>query len=177
MINFIITGKKHEGKTTYSYNLNNMLLRANISTGGFLSRGSFKDNIRHKFYLESLLDNNKTLLAEYGKTGDFIYGGFGFYENAFNSAYHIYNNSISLKKDIIFIDEVGKWELSMGGFYNLLNKLPLYSHVLLVCRTDFANDINNLFFNNSAYILSIEESIENNFNTIINTLKGNMKVI
>lgn len=177
MINFIITGKKHEGKTTYSYNLNNMLLGANISTGGFLSKGYFNNNVRSSFYLENLLNNEKILLAEYGSNGDFIYGGFGFYKDAFNKAYEIYNQSINLKKEIIFIDEVGKWELLGGGFYNLLNKLPLYSHILLVCRTDFANDINNLFFNNSAYILNIEEPIKNSFNTIINKLKGNMKVI
>ena len=162
MKHFIITGKRHAGKTTYAENLKDILAFSGISAGGFLCEGTFKDGKRDSFFIKSLLTNEKVLIADKNKCAcneNYFFGSFTFYKKGFDFAYREYEKSILNKKDIIFIDEIGKWELEGGGFAELFNKMPVKAVFAAVCRYDFASDINRLFFNNHAQVINIDDDI------------------
>ncbi len=168
MNHFILTGMRHEGKTSYGFELNNMLINKGYKTGGFLSPGEFKNGERDTFYIQTISSNKKELLAKKNESGDFNFGTYAFYNKAFQTAYNEYYDSIKKYADFIFIDETGKWELSHGGFYNMLQIMPVKSSLILLCRTDFEKDINLLFFNNKAEIINIHTSILESAEIIIN---------
>ncbi len=172
MNHFIITGKKHQGKTKYAFALNSMLLSTGFKTGGFLSQGYFKNSIRDRFYIYSLISHKKHILAKYAAEGDFQFGNYGFYNTGFEYAFNEYDISLSSGKNIIFIDEIGKLELQGGGFYNIFSKMPVNASLITVCREDYTTDINNLFFNGSAEILNINTDLHINIKII-----NNMKVL
>ena len=47
--------------------------------------------------------------------------------------------------------------------------MPVFSSIILVCRDDFKDDINQLVFNNMAEIISIDEDKYQVAEKIINT--------
>ena len=136
MKHFIITGAKHAGKTTYALKLKDILAFNCVSAGGFLCEGTFKEGQRDSFFIKSLLTYEKVLIA-----------------------YNEYEKSLLNKRKIIFIDEIGKWELEGGGFAALFNKMPVQAVLAAVCRYDFVKDINSLFFNNNAEVINIDDDI------------------
>ncbi len=162
MKHFIITGAKHAGKTTFAYNLSKIIIADGLSVGGFLCTGTFKNGTRDKFFIKSLNNNSEILIADTNKNIDkqnYSFGSFTFYQQGFDFAYKEYNNSLLTKKNIIIIDEIGKWELQGGGFASLFYKMPVYSILLVVCRYDFTSDVNSLFFNNYANVIDINSDI------------------
>lgn len=162
MKHFIITGEKHAGKTTYAENLKDILAFSNISAGGFICEGTFKKGQRDSFFIKSLLTYKKVLFADKNKSVGFenySFGSYTFYKNGFDFAYSEYEKSILNKRNIIFIDEIGKWELNGGGFAGLFNKMPVNAVIAAVCRYDFIKDINRYFFNNYAEVININDDI------------------
>lgn len=162
MKHFIITGARHAGKTTYASSLKDILAYNGINAGGFLCEGTFKEGKRDSFFIKSLLTYEKELIADKNVNNDsedYSFGSFTFYKKGFDFAYNEYEKSILNKRDIIFIDEIGKMELEGGGFAGLFNKMPVNSVLAAVCRYDFAKDINSLFFNNNAEIINIDDDI------------------
>lgn len=162
MKHFIITGARHAGKTTYALKLKDILAFNGINTGGFICEGTFQNGQRDSFFIKSLLTYEKELIADKNKSSDsknYFFGSFTFYKKGFDFAYHEYEKSILHKKDIIFIDEIGKMELEGGGFAGLFNKMPVKSILAAVCRYDFVKDINNIFFNNYAEVINIDDDI------------------
>lgn len=162
MKHFIITGARHAGKTTYASSLKDILAFDGISSGGFLCEGTFKEGKRDCFFIKSLLTYEKELIADKNECAgneNYSFGSFTFYKKGFDFAYREYEKSILNKKDIIFIDEIGKLELEGGGFAGLFNKMPVKAVLAAVCRYDFIKDINNIFFNNYAEVLNIDDDI------------------
>lgn len=162
MKHFIITGACHAGKTTYAAKLNEILSQTGISSGGFLCEGTFQNGERNSFFIKSLLTYEKELLADKNESINsetYSFGCFTFYKKGFDFAYKEYKNSILNKKDIIFIDEIGRLELEGGGFEKLFHQMPVNSMLIAVCRYDFIKDINSMFFNNHAEIININDDI------------------
>lgn len=162
MKHFIITGARHAGKTTYAAKLNEILSDTGISSGGFLCEGTFKDGERNSFFIKSLLTNEKELLADKNESinsENYSFGCFTFHQKGFDFAYKEYENSILNKKDVIFIDEIGRLELKGGGFAKLFYKMPVNSMLIAVCRYDFISEVNSVFFNNQAEIIYINDDI------------------
>lgn len=177
MKHFIITGKKHAGKTQFSDNLREILALYGISIGGFLCTGTFKNGQRDSFFIKSLIDNKVELFADKNENNDnnnLSFGSFTFYKKGFLFAKHEYEKSILLKRNVIFIDEIGRWEIEGGGFRELFNKIPVFSSIAAVCRVDFADEINSLFFNNLADIININDDILKCAEKIKNQSKGYM---
>lgn len=162
MKHFIITGARHAGKTTYVAKLKDLLTFNGINAGGFLCEGTFKNGQRDSFFIKSLLTDKKELIADKNESTDnecYSFGCFTFYKKGFDFASYEYEKSILEKKHIIFIDEIGKWELEGGGFAGLFQKMPVNSIIAAVCRYDFVKDINRKFFNDYAEIINIDDDI------------------
>lgn len=175
MKHFIITGARHAGKTTYASSLKDIFAFDGISSGGFLCEGTFKEGKRNCFFIKSLLTYEKELIADKNKSDDsknYFFGSFTFYKKGFDFAYNEYEKSILNKKDIIFIDEIGKMELEGGGFAGLFNKMPVKAVLAAVCRYDFIKDINNIFFNNYAEVINIDDDILFSAEKIKNHIMG-----
>lgn len=172
MKHFIITGKKHAGKTTYTAKLIELLKNKDYMLYGFLNIGTFKDNVRDKFFIKSVHDNKEILFAERSdKSNGLTFCSYNFYEDGFNAAEEEYNKGLKNKSDFIVIDEVGKWELEQKGFFYLFNKMPVYSSIIIVCRDDFKDDINKLIFNSLAEIIYIDEDVYKISEKIMKTYK------
>lgn len=170
MKHFIITGKKHAGKTTYTKELVNLLKNKGFKLYGFINIGTFKDNERDKFFIKSIHNHEERLFAERSNINNKLsFCSYNFYEDGFSFGENQYNNGIINKSDFIVVDEVGKWELERKGFFYLFNKMPVFSSIILVCRDDFKDDINQLIFNNMAEIISIDEDKYKVAEKIINT--------
>lgn len=175
MKHFIITGARHAGKTTYASSLKDILAFDGISSGGFLCEGTFKEGKRDCFFIKSLLTYEKELIADKNKSDDsknYFFGSYTFYKKGFDFAYNEYEKSILNKKDIIFIDEIGKMELEGVGFAGLFNKMPVKAVLAAVCRYDFIKDINNIFFNNYAEVINIDDDILFSAEKIKNHIMG-----
>lgn len=173
MKHFIITGKKHSGKTTYTAEVVKILKNSRYSVCGFINTGTFKEGVRDKFFIKSVFSDNEILFAERKTYVEGLnFGGYQFYENGFNFAEKEYTQGINYKSDFIVIDEVGKWELEKKGFFYLFEKMPLFSSMILVCRDEFIEEINSLVFNNMAEIISIDENINKTAEKIMNTYKN-----
>ena len=175
MKHFIITGARHAGKTTYALKLKDILAFNGINTGGFICEGTFRNGQRDSFFIKSLLTYEKELIADKNKSDDsknYFFGSYTFYKKGFDFAYNEYEKSILNKKDIIFIDEIGKMELEGGGFAGLFNKMPVKAVLAAVCRYDFIKDINNIFFNNYAEVINIDDDILFSAEKIKNHIMG-----
>lgn len=164
MNNFIITGKVHEGKTTYASELVNKLKNKGALIGGFLSLGFFKKNKRNSFDIKFLSDDSSMLLAKRGfnnNTG-YYFGEYNFNPYAFQYASNEFKNSIDENVDFIFLDEVGKYELLNGGFIDILNYIKsnkVKSNIVCVTRENFVEEVNRTFFDNNATVINISEPI------------------
>lgn len=173
MKHFIITGGKHTGKTTYVMKLINLLKNKGFLMYGFVNTGTFKDNVRDKFFIKSVHNNKEILFAERSDNSNGLsFCSYNFYEDGFLFGEKEYYEGIDYKSDFIVVDEIGKWELERKGFFYLFNRMPVYSSIILVCRDDVKNNINQLIFNNMAEIISIDEDIFKVSEKIINTYKN-----
>lgn len=175
MKHFIITGARHAGKTTYASSLKDILAFDGISSGGFICEGTFRNGQRDSFFIKSLLTYEKELIADKNECAgneNYSFGSFTFYKKGFDFAYREYEKSILNKKDIIFIDEIGKMELEGGGFAGLFNKMPVKAVLAAVCRYDFIKDINNILFNNYAEVINIDDDILFSAEKIKNHIMG-----
>ena len=176
MAKYIITGAVHSGKTTYAYELMNSLKSEGLSIGGFLSKGYFKDNLRDSFETEFLSSGKKMNLANRSSDSDNpnYFGEYIFNPECFNLALEEIKTSIESNKDIIFMDEIGRFEIINGGFRESLDYIKdkeINGDLFLVTRDKFINSINETFLNNEAIIIDISKPI----NESVNLIKANIK--
>lgn len=160
MRSYIITGKVHSGKTTFSQSLCDLMVKDGYKTGGFLSIGYFNNNERSSFDILSLLTGEKMELAV---RKDFIdspyyFGSYLFNKEAVLFGEDTYKKSVENGCDFIFLDECGMYELKKGGFYNILTNLNNCNSIIIaVVRENFADMIDKEFFNSSSIVLDIEK--------------------
>lgn len=160
MRSYIITGKVHAGKTTFSQSLNDLMVENGYKTGGFLSIGYFINNERSSFEIKSLLTGEKMELAVRKEhvESPYYFGSYLFSKDAILFGEDTYKKSIENNCQFIFLDECGMYEIKKGGFYNILSKVNECNAVIIaVVRENFADIINKEFFNSTAVVLDIEK--------------------
>jgi nucleoside-triphosphatase len=113
---YILTGKKHSGKTTHL--LNNYVVDKNVA-------GILSPVINGKRFF---LDIKTKERFDYGSKPrmrqDILQiGNYAFSQKAFDKAVSILENSLHEKPSWLIIDEIGPLELSGKGFCRLLEKL------------------------------------------------------
>ncbi|OQX76590.1 MAG: hypothetical protein B6D64_09590 [Bacteroidetes bacterium 4484_276] len=113
---FILTGEKHEGKTTFALNLAEALQKKGFATGGFVAPGKIEDNRRSEFDILDLKTGaQKPLCSIYNQVGDKI-GPFRFYTEGQKFGKEILGPAHLEGCDIVFIDEVGPLEMKGQGW-------------------------------------------------------------
>jgi nucleoside-triphosphatase len=147
---YILTGKKHSGKTTHL--LNNYVVDKNVA--GILSpvingKRFFLDiKTKERFDMEASPDEKDVLQI----------GNYAFSQKAFDKAVSILENSLHEKPSWLIIDEIGPLELSGKGFCSLLEKLiagPLSVRILIVIREELVSAVINQFQITSYKLLTV----------------------
>lgn len=146
---YIITGKIHEGKSTLAYNTAVKLISRNLRVGGIISKSINKDNQRVGYEIIDLKSGKKSPLATINKPDNFFEacGPFYFYKEGMDFAFHSLSLDYLKDIDVVFIDEVGKLELSEKGFYKSIIQL-LNSRdyaIVLVARNEHLDEIKRKF--------------------------------
>lgn len=147
---FIITGKKHEGKSTLALELANFAKEKQFNVNGIISIRHNKNDERSGYEVLNLKTNEIKQLATTNNIDDFeiTCGPFYFYKEGMEFAHtSLMPDHIELN-DIIFVDEVGKLELNEKGFYTQIRSLlssKLQTCIILVMREDYINEVEEKF--------------------------------
>jgi nucleoside-triphosphatase THEP1 len=129
----IVTGDKGDGKSTMLAELAVLFKRKGIQAGGIISPAVNENKVRSGYELINIATDQKIKLSQ-TKKGDGMVnvGRFYFFEDGIafgKTALKVANNKMS---KIIFIDEVGAWELQGQGWAESLNELTLHCEMPII---------------------------------------------
>ncbi len=111
-MNFIVSGEKDAGKSTYTYELVSVLQNRNLSIEGFLSPGLWVPVSLKRFELLDLRSLEKWPLCEAEmKPGYFACGRYYFNPETISRGERIIRKAIQNRADLIVMDEIGRCEL------------------------------------------------------------------
>ena len=120
---FILTGEKHEGKTTFAISLAEALKKKGLDVGGFVAPGKFENNRRSEF---SILDlktgTQQPLCSIHQKEGEAI-GPFRFDPSGQQFGKQILTPENLKDIDVLFIDEIGPLEIRGQGWASAIDLL------------------------------------------------------
>jgi nucleoside-triphosphatase THEP1 len=120
---FIITGAPGAGKTTFIKNLAVLLKDAGYRCGGFYAEGYWGEKLRSGFDLVEINGKAREALCNTTKEpGDEPYRHFFFKKEGLNLGSKILKNAEG-EKIIVFIDEIGGFELNGQGWAGAVEKL------------------------------------------------------
>jgi nucleoside-triphosphatase THEP1 len=129
----IVTGDKGDGKSTLLAELAVLFEREGIQAGGIISPAVIENGEKSGYELINVATAQKIRLSQ-TKKGDGMVnvGRFYFFEDGIafgKTALKVANNQMS---KIIFIDEVGAWELQGQGWAESLNELTLHCDMPII---------------------------------------------
>ncbi len=128
----ILTGEKHEGKTTFARDLAAELKNEGHSVGGFLAPGTFERGRRKDFEILALeTGNSKPLCSIANSEGEQI-GSFGFYASGQTYGHQLLTPENALRLDYVFIDEIGPLEMKGRGWTPSIDKLMEDTPAILI---------------------------------------------
>jgi nucleoside-triphosphatase THEP1 len=132
---FILTGEKHEGKTTFAAALAEALKKQGIASGGFLAPGKFENNRRSEFdILDLKTGKQRPLCSIHLKEGESI-GPFCFDPSGQQLGNQILSPGHLEDVDVVFIDEIGPLEIKDQGWAPAIDKLmnePNRTHIWII---------------------------------------------
>jgi nucleoside-triphosphatase THEP1 len=113
----LLTGESGSGKTTLMKELATILGKNNLTPGGFTAPGSWQNGVRSGFMLYDLFHKREYQLAETGRTGLEMQGPFVFNDKTLELGNQLLFQQVTDPRiDLIFIDEVGPFELRGKGW-------------------------------------------------------------
>jgi len=170
----IITGEIHEGKTTFTQNIVNDLIKEKIKVAGFLSLAVNENNERVGFNLYDIESETLIELCSDKKVENRVQlGKYYFNQAAISRGNQILNSENISDKQLIIIDEIGPLELNGQGWSSAIEDITMSSTVpqLWVARKSIINKIIRRWNIGNAYIFDIKESsimeVENKIKEII----------
>jgi len=141
---FIITGNVEQGKTTLLIQLITFLKTKNIAIGGFYSPRILKDTKTIGYDLVNIYTEKRIPFLRENKLKDSnSVGKFKVNKETLEIGEIWLNPKNLLDKNLIVIDEVGKWELNNKGWSKSLDFILKTTNtpILLVVREMFVEDI------------------------------------
>ncbi|MGD9580747.1 MAG: nucleoside-triphosphatase [Vampirovibrionia bacterium] len=158
----IITGKKHEGKSSLALKLAKFARKNNYKVKGIISISENENQKRCGYKALDLETNKVTPLATTKEINNYKEkcGPFFFYKEGFEFTSKILDNNFFENNEIIFIDEVGKLELKEEGFYKQINNALLSEKqlaIVLVIRDEYINLIEEKFNVKATNIIKVAE--------------------
>jgi len=155
---FLITGKKHSGKTTFVKKLAERLKRENFRIAGFTAPSVYEGAFLSGFDLVDIRSSRRVKFARRKSTVD----GFQFSEEGYRFGRKILESKETQNADLIIIDEFGPMELEGDGWRKNVNS-PLENQkcLLLVVREELVERVEKLYSNLPCLIFRArEESVE-----------------
>jgi nucleoside-triphosphatase THEP1 len=132
---YILSGKKHKGKTSYAFKLAAGLKAQNHQTGGFLAPGKFEKNRRSEFNILDLNSGKQKLLCSVHLDQGEEIGPFRFDADGQKFGHDLLLPENLKDIDFIFIDEIGPLEMKDKGWTPSINRLmtnPDYTLIWIV---------------------------------------------
>lgn len=160
---FIITGKKHEGKSTLALELATLAKENKFNVNGIISISHNYNEKRAGYEVLNLKTNEYKQLATINVIEDFdtVCGPFYFYKEGMKFAHTSLSTENVEENDIIFIDEVGKLELEEKGFYKQIKSL-IFSEkqtiIILVTREEYINEVEEKFNFKASKIFKVSDN-------------------
>ena len=134
----IITGERHEGKTTFTKKLVDELTAMGKAVGGFLAPGTFENNRRAAFKLLSIeTGEEKPLCSIHFSEGEQA-GPFCFHPDGQRFGKALLEPSHITGLEFVIVDEVGPLELKGQGWAEAIDQMmtvPNTTLVLIVRRS------------------------------------------
>lgn len=155
----IITGKIHQGKSTTALQISNELITKGVKVSGIISESINHCGKRIGYNVIDLKTMNKTKLATIEPLQNAIdkIGCFYFLNDGMKFAYNALDQLYLKDSEIVFIDEIGKLELSERGLYKAIIGL-LDSQIqclVFVIRDKFIKDVEKKFNINPTLLIDI----------------------
>lgn len=123
---FLLTGESGSGKTTLMKALATILRKNNLTPGGFIAPGAWHNDVRSGFMLHDLYHKMEYQLAETGGTGNEMQGPFVFNTKTLELGNQLLTQQLhDTQIDLIFVDEVGPFELRGKGWAPSLELLAM----------------------------------------------------
>jgi len=170
----IITGEKHQGKTTFVRDLIGNLQKRNIQIAGFLAIAVNKDGVRQSFNLLNIQTSLQVELCTKDPHSNWLnFGNFYFSPEGLKSGSEILSKENIAGKQLIVIDEIGPIELDNKGWSGEIEKITgnFVIPQLWVVRKSLVKKIIRKWNIGNAYIFDITDSsieeVENKLADII----------
>ncbi len=146
---YIISGKIHEGKSSFAYKIAKKMKKKGIRVGGIISKSLNESQKRIGYDVIDLSSLTTKKLARVKKEDNpaEICGKFYFDKEGMDFALSALEVKNLAKASVVFVDEVGKLELRERGFYQSINNLidSKIKTVILVVREEFVKDVQKKF--------------------------------
>lgn len=114
---FLLTGESGSGKTTLLKELATIFRKNNLTPGGFIAPGTWHSGVRSGFMLQDLYHKKEYQLAETGRSGFEMQGPFIFNAKTLELGNQLLTQQVNDPQiDLIFVDEVGPFELRGKGW-------------------------------------------------------------
>jgi len=130
---FIISGKQGGGKTTYLQKVLYELRHKNIKSGGIIAEGFWKEDVRDRFDLINLKENDRITYCQRESMPNWVKVRH-FYINPLGQSFGekaLHPDNLK-DVDIVVIDEVGPFEIEGKGWATAIEKLLTNSELLMV---------------------------------------------
>jgi nucleoside-triphosphatase THEP1 len=140
---FIISGEKHQGKTTWVRRLTDILNKNKNIVGGFVSPGKFEKNQRSEFEILDLKSGKSKVLSGIHFTEGESIGPFRFSEEGQNFGKEILKPKNLEGCRFVVIDEIGPLEMKNEGWEPSIDFLmhhPEITHIWVV-RKNLVNEV------------------------------------
>lgn len=169
----IISGEKHQGKSTLAFNLAKELINKNFTISGFITKSYNKNGKRDRYDIVNLNTDEYKTLARIDKPDSYIanIGPYYFSEDGFQFA----KTSIDFQNsDIVFMDEIGLLEANQKGFYSDLKELleSNITNIAIVVRKDFIETIENTFNFKHKEILYVTNNYSESIEKLISVINS-----
>ena len=140
----LVTGDTGDGKSTLLAELAILFKSRNIQSGGIISPAVFENGVKSGYELINVATSQKKRLSQTQKEDGLVnVGRFYFFNDGISfgkAALTVANNQNS---QIVFIDEIGAWELQGQGWAESLNELILRCDmpVILAVNTKLVDQV------------------------------------
>jgi nucleoside-triphosphatase THEP1 len=174
---FLVTGSVQGGKTTFLFELVELLKKRGLSLGGFLAKGSFENGKRSAFVLHNIENGTELAMASVHETAQWLkYRRFWFNPDAFKEGMEWIRLCLLQKPDVLVIDEVGPMELEGSGWSEVLESLinsPV-SVQLWSVRESLIGEVMEHWSISSEHLIRIDnEEVHKAANLIIRAVESN----
>lgn len=171
---YFITGKIHEGKSTLAYTIASEAINKGIKVGGIISQSNNHNNNRTGYDVIDLKSGKSVPLAtnEPIENCEETCGQYYFYPEGMKFASNSLDPDYLKESIVVFVDEVGRLELSKHGFYSHIIKLLSsdLKAIFLVLREDFIEAVKEKFNVTPQKIITVSNEENNNLELIYNKL-------